>query len=183
MPCCDIVEPGVDVASDDEFHREPFEEMSERPSRVDPDMVTEDVPKQVGSVVDQRKEAEVVALSDEKTVCLKGIEPVWGKDDNMPPRADASNSLFDGFTVILYMLDNFVQENDVEGIWSKWQAFGSALYDARELGSGGGNLVWIDVRSPYVLGELAQSADVGAHAAADVQNPLVLQGDVRAHQV
>lgn len=137
----------------------------------------EPVPQAVRQVVDKGNIAEDIALAEIEAVGLEGKKTVGGKDDDVPAGLKDPYCFLNRLSVVINMLQNFVQEDHIEHIIKR-----EFLRRGNE-GLGGYflgflNPLGINVNPVKVIGESFESLEVGADPAANIKNLASLKGDV-----
>src|SRR5581483_3315247 len=177
-PARPVVQPREDVGFGNDRDVEPVEELQDAPGGVDPGVGAEDVADAGREVIDERQQAEEIALADEEPVSFERVEPVGRVDDDVPTGRQAAIGLLDRHPVVVDVLDNLIQEDHGEGAVGEGELLRGGDVQVRERLAGLRDLLLVDVDAIDLVAELPEARHVHAQATADVQDARALQGDV-----
>ena len=178
-----VVEAGVDMCAHDEIDIQAVEEPANVSLPVNAHVVAKAIPNKVRHVVDEREEPKNKPVSQVKAMCFEWIQPIRRVNNDASTWARASHCLPDRFPIIGDVLDDFVEENDVEAFILKGQAFRLGEGQARQVIVRLLHPVLLNVDSEYAIRKSMEGADPGAHAASDIENRLVFEGNVPTKEI
>jgi len=114
---------------------------------------------------------------------LHGIQTVGSIDHHVTPHIGAPHSLGDCPTIIHHMLYHFMEEGHIEAAILEGQILGRRQGDVGESLLSLTHLIEVNIDPIDIGTEAPELLDVHAEPAADIQDALVVQGDVLAYLV